>query len=390
MVNKQFLGANKANYLTFALFAVWINMLRRCITMLQMVNAKNLKKFISLVLQRVGLSMKEAEITSDVLVSANLYGVDSHGISLIETYIRRINEGGIKINPKRNIEKINGFVEMIDASGGIGPVTASLATERVIKMAKEDGVGTVMVKNSNHIGMLGYYANMIAENEMIGIVLTNSGPNVAAWGGAEAVLGNNAIAVSVPGRHEISFLLDIASGEVACGKVRTALEKGDKKIPFGWIVDKDGRDTDSPLDFLSGGVVLPFGKHKGYGIGMLIDLFTGVLSGGLYASQVKKQRDDYSSVAESSHTFIGIRINLFMELEQFFCRIEDWVALIKSSKRAEGIEEILIPGERELRSYQKKIIEGINLDQKQIAILNNLGRQYNLDTCILQKKNRRE
>ncbi|MGD6976501.1 MULTISPECIES: Ldh family oxidoreductase [Bacillus] len=353
--------------------------------MVQMVNSTNLKKFISQVLQRVGLPMRDAEITSDVLVSANLCGIDSHGISLIETYIKRIKEGGIRINPKRNIEKLNDMLEMIDADGGIGPATASLASENAVKKAKEEGVGIVMVKNSNHIGMLGYYANMIAENEMIGIVLTNSGPNVAAWGGAEAVLGNNAMAVCFPGRQENSFLLDIASGEVACGKVRAAVEKGDEKIPLGWIVDKNGKNTDNPLDFLNEGVVLPFGKHKGYGIGMLIDLFTGVLSGGLYASQVKRQRADYSSVAESSHTFIGIRINIFMELEQFFYRMEDWISLIKSSKKAEGTEEILIPGEREKRFYQKKIKEGISLDQKQIETLNNLGKQYNIDTRILQK-----
>ena len=349
------------------------------LTMTKKINARVLKKIIEEILFKNGLSEEDSRITSEVLINANLYGVDSHGISLIETYVNRIKEGGINSSPNRNVIKDSGCITIIDADGGMGPVSATLATQNAIKKAEGHGVGVVMVNNSNHIGMLAHYVNEITKNEMIGIVLTNSGPNVAAWGGAEAVLGNNALAVGIPVQNEAAFLLDMASGIVACGKVRMAADKGIEKIPNDWILDKNGEKTDSPLDFLNGGVVLPFGQHKGYGIGMLIDFFTGVLSGGKFATQVQRQRSDYSKISESSHTFIAINPELFIEKEELNKRVEEWLTIIKGSKKAFNVEEILIPGETEKNKFTTNVREGIEITEKQLNVLKSLAEDYVFD-----------
>lgn len=343
------------------------------------VKVKDLLAFAQEVLQKAGLEFEDASITADVLVAADVCGISSHGTGLLPTYVRRLQQGGIRAEAKpKEVWRKAGQL-LVDACGAMGPVTAVQAVHEVLTSAKRYGAGLVMVKNSNHIGMLGYYSRMIAEQGLIGIVLTNSGPNVAAWGGAEPVLGNNALSVSVPGRDEPLFLLDIATGEVACGRVRLAAQSGEKEIPEGWILDAEGRPSTDPQDFINGGVVLPFGKHKGFGIGMLVDLLTGVMSGGLFASKVRRQRADYAKIAGSSHTFIAYDVTQYMSLETFIERVEEWIQIIKCTKKADGFDEILIPGEREMRIKRIRESEGVPFEEKQLVPLIQIAEELEIE-----------
>ncbi|MNW37162.1 putative oxidoreductase YjmC [compost metagenome] len=301
-----------------------------------------------------GIEKDESGIVANVLINANLMGMDSHGVDLLPTYLRRIEQGGILKNPKKQVIFETSFMKIIDADGGIGPVTACQAATDAINQANENGISIVMVRNSNHIGMLGYYTRMIASKNQLGIVLTNSGPNVAAWGGKEAVLGNNALSVALPNDGGIPFVLDMATGEVACGKIRDLAEKGITEIPKTWALNAAGQPASHPQEFIDGGVVLPFGGHKGFGIGMVVDLLTGVLSGGSYSVNVKRQRVHADKISESCHTFIALDVSKIAPLEEFNGRVQDWLESIKNSLKADGVEEILIPGEKEKKAMEDR------------------------------------
>ncbi|HDR4695483.1 Ldh family oxidoreductase [Bacillus cereus] len=342
------------------------------------IDPKELEVFITKMFRSYNLKEADALISAKILVEANLWGTDSHGSSLLSTYLTRIKDGGINITPSIQTLWEKGGQILIDADGCIGPSVAYNATTKAITLAKEYGVSWVMVRNSNHIGMLGYYTRLITEAGLLGIVLTNSGPNVAAWGGVEAVLGNNAFSVGVPGSEFPPFLLDIATGEVACGRVRQHAERGEK-IPEGWILNSNGESTTNPNDLIDGGVVLPFGKHKGFGIGMMVDLLTGVLSGGLFAANVNRQREDSSIVAGSSHTFIAFDFSQYISQDEWEIRINQWISMIKNSKKCDGVNEILIPGEKEKNTLQTRRKQGIPLSMKQIKQFISLAEEVNIE-----------
>ncbi|MCP3776509.1 Ldh family oxidoreductase [Paenibacillus sp. MZ04-78.2] len=325
-----------------------------------------LKQIVINIFTSLNVKHVDAAITADALVNANFCGVDSHGIDLLPTYVERIKHGGI--NKRANIKIVfeNNGQMIIDADGALGPVVAHYATNQSTKLAKEHGVSWVTVKNSNHIGMLGHYTRIMCDVNLIGIVLTNSGPNVAAWGGAEAVMGNNALSVGVPGSGFPSFLLDMATGEVACGKIRLCANSG-QEVPEGWILDSNGKPTTNPQDFINEGVVLPFGKHKGFGIGMMVDLLTGVISGGLFGKDVRRQRQNHTLIAGSSQTFIAYDFDKYMNKEEFNQRIDSWINMVKTSKKAFGFDEIIIPGENERNIYIQRMNEGIPITEEQMA-----------------------
>lgn len=318
------------------------------------VGADELKEAVIRRLSAAGLERREAGIVADVLVFADLRGTHSHGVMRVEHYVNRIGEGGINLNPKLNFEGIRSSVGMVDARGAMGHPAARLATEEAIRLAGEHGIALVGVKNSSHCGALAYYMNMVLKKRFAGIIAVNTDKCVVPFGGREPYFGTNPLAFGFPGERQ-SILLDMATSEVAFGKIFYAREKG-TKIPKGWAVDKEGAATDDPH---AAHALFPFGGVKGYGINMMVEALTGLLVGGVFGPGVKPMYAELDSYRNVSSFHLVIDASLFTG-----GRVPaDTQAMIDElhGQPAAGGGRVMVPGEIEEANMQRSLEEGVDI-----------------------------
>ena len=241
------------------------------------VTVPQIEEFSAMVLSWVGIPEGDAKITAHILAQADLRGIDSHGVARLPIYVKRIRLGLINKEPEIKIVGENAGLAVVDGDNGLGQVVANHAMKLCLRKARENGVSFVAVKNSNHFGIGAYYAMMALEEDMIGIVGTNTSPLMAPFGGKEPLLGTNPIAVAVPTKEEHPVVLDMATSLVPRGKIEIYARKGEK-LPLGWAIDADGRPTQEPEEALKG-TLLPMGGPKGYGLSMVVDLLAGAVAG---------------------------------------------------------------------------------------------------------------
>lgn len=306
-----------------------------------------------------GASADEAQLVSRLLVKANLVGHDSHGVIRIIQYVNEIERGIIKPCAKIEIVRESSSSAILNGNWGFGQVIATKAMEKAIEKAKNSIVSVVCAFNCNHIGRLADYTLMASRNNMIGIAMVNSTKFVAPFGGRERILSTGPISFAFPADLEFPFVVDIATSVVAEGKVRVALHKGDK-IPYGWIIDKDGKPSNNPQDLYNGGALLPLGGdeagHKGFGLGLAVDILSGILSGaGCAYEETKKGNGIFFEV---------INIEKLMPVEEFKRRVSNLLRTIKASKTRPGFKEIIIPGEPEYLTEKIRLKEGIYVPEK--------------------------
>jgi LDH2 family malate/lactate/ureidoglycolate dehydrogenase len=345
-----------------------------------LIDYKKLTGFAKSVFMRVGLKEDDALTVSEYLVRANLRGVDSHGVVRLPVYAERAKKR--LINPDCNLKIIAETVStaVIDGDNGFGQVVGSEAMKMAVKKAKDTGIGFIGVRNSNNFGAAALLAMEATANNMIGIVISNTSPAMAPWGGMDMVLGTNPLAVAVPRETSCPIVLDIATTVVARDKINLMAKEG-KKIPFGWALDKDGNRTDDPKKAMEGSM-LPFGEHKGYGLALVIDILAGVLTGSGFGTQVKMLYD-LSGKSNVGHIVVAINISGFMELELFWQRLAELESQLKSSKLAPGYNEILMPGELEFRCEEKRKKEGIPLSRRLVEDLNKIAAEVGESLNIL-------
>lgn len=341
------------------------------------IHEPDLRRFCTGVLERLGVSNMDAEVWSNVIVETSLRGMDSHGILVLPLYAQMLEAGGIRTNSQLEVVNDNGATALLDGAGGIGAVVADRAMSLALERATQFGISYVTVRNSNHFGMAGFYAAKSLDRDMIGVALTNSGPAIAAWGGRSKVIGSNALAVAVPSGEEFPLILDIAVGASAAAKIFAAAEKGER-IPTDWMIDQTGHPTDDPNALFSGGVMLPFGKHKGYGIGVIVDVLTGVLSGGLFSTAVKGFGRELSEPLRVSHGFCAIDIERFIPLHQFRSRMDEMIREIKKSEPMENVDRVYLPGERGFITRKERQELGIPLWSKLVEDLKRLSQRLNV------------
>jgi LDH2 family malate/lactate/ureidoglycolate dehydrogenase len=303
------------------------------------------------------MPQEDASFFAWSLVQTNLWGIDSHGVLRTKVYVDRVCKGAI--NPRPNIRKAHGAFafEVLDGDDGAGPVVAKAAMGRAIELAGQFGVGVVGARRSNHFGAAALYARMAAEAGMIGIAMTNVVPNVVAPGGSKPVVGNNPLAVAIPTPGGFPFVLDISLSNVAGGKLLLASKKGEK-IPFDWATDKDGRPTDDP-DVGFKGFLLPMGGYKGLGLAYVVDILSGVLTGGAFLDEMKgmyKYPDDPSL---TGHFMLALQVEAVMPQAEFEERMTAFASKVKSSPMWDASREMLVPGEIEYRTEQARRAEGI-------------------------------
>lgn len=340
------------------------------------VNARDLARFAAELFKRGGLSDEDARVVAEDLVEANLRGVDSHGVSRIPAYLERIRRGLLNPRPQIKVKRITPAASLVDGDDGMGFLAAHRAMDEAVELAKTSGIGLVGVHRSSHFGMAALYVRQALTAGYISLVFTNASPAIPVWGGRTAFLGTSPLAAGVPAGKEQPFVMDMAMAVIARGKIRLAAMHGEP-IPPGLALDKDGNPTTDPRKAFEG-VCLPFGGHKGAALAMLMDLLAGVFTGANFGGEVKNFHSDHSAPQNVGHLMIAMRPDLFMTRERFEDRMDTFVSRVKSQPRAQGFEEILMPGEPEDRKAEERRRTGIPLSEKVVRMLREEALRYGL------------
>jgi LDH2 family malate/lactate/ureidoglycolate dehydrogenase len=338
-----------------------------------LLNWKALRGYCQRLLETQGMPADEALIVADCLVGADLCGVESHGISRMTIYLKRLEEKVVNPVCRIEVEKEYPGAMVINACNSMGMVAGQRVMQKCIDKAKVSGACFTTVNHSNHYGMAYYYVRMAAEQNMIGITATNAPPNIAPWGSPQAYVGTNPIAISVPTREE-PVILDMAPSVVAMGKVILAAKLG-KSIPEGWALTASGRPTTDPNEGMKGTVV-PIGGPKGYGITLFIDILCGVLSGAEFGPYLGNMWNDFVKPQNVGHFFSCIDISKFLALDAFKETVTRIKGEIKALPKNPGVAEIFMPGEIEWNRAAERREKGVPVPEKVYQELKQLGEKY--------------
>ena len=322
-----------------------------------MVNGKKLNQIIIKILKKNGLNTNHATICSKALINAELVGAHSHGLSRLKMYCDRIQKKVINPKPKIKIKKISQSISQIDANNSIGFVAADIGIKQAIKNAKKTGIVLVGIKNSGHYGLSGYYAEQAVKKNLITFCFTNAPPAIAPHGAKKSLFGTNPICFGTPTSSKVPFILDTSVSVINRGKIRVAARNG-KKIPKGVALDKLGKPTTDAKKALAG-VQLPIAGFRGSGLAWMVDILSGVFTGGNHGGKVKDPFDDFSGPQNIGHLFFAMKPNLFVG--NYSERIKENIKRIKRLPKIKGVKEILYPGQSKQKRYKKNLRKKINV-----------------------------
>ncbi|KAH7329498.1 Malate/L-lactate dehydrogenase [Stachybotrys elegans] len=341
------------------------------------VAADEARRFVQAVLEANKVPAANAAIIARCLVAADLRGVDTHGMNRIPSYMERIRQGVLDPAAQAQVTHVTPVVAQVDGRNGFGFVAAHAAMEAAIEAARTYGVGMASVKHSNHFGMSAWLVQQAIDAGMMSLVFTNSSPAMPAWGAREKLIGVSPLACGAPSKDSSSnFILDMAPSVAARGKIYKAKRRGEK-IPPDWALDAEGRPTDDPEAAL-GGVMLPMGGPKGSGLAIMMDVFSGVLSGSAYAGHVAGPYDP-SRPGDVGHFIMAIKPDLFMGLDEFRERMQYLYDRVVGSEKAAGVERVYFPGEIEQITQTERERSGIPLVQAEIDALNEEARRVSVE-----------
>jgi len=343
-----------------------------------LVSSRDLESFCVQALLKAGLVESDARLTADVLVTTDAWGVFTHGTKNLCGYIRRLRGGGIRATAKPRIEREGPAWTIIDGEGALGTVASTFAMRAAVTKAKAAGIGYVGVHNSCHFGAAGYYAALAAHENLIGVAMSNDTPTMTAPGGSKPVLGSNPFAFAAPTGEKHPILLDMATSAVAGGKVFAAAALG-KPIPENWIVDADGRPATDPKLFPDSAALLPMAGHKGYGLALLIEILSAVLTGAAVTRQVLSWSfADPSLATNHGAAFIAVDIISIMPPNVFKQRVTEMIQEIRQSPKAIGCDRIFVPGEMEWERRERALAQGIELPPDVVTSLRTLAGEMDL------------
>lgn len=323
--------------------------------MIVSISEEALKEKTKNVFIKEGLTTQTAKDIADVLVHANLRGVDSHGVMRVEHYVKRIREGGIHPLAVPTVEQTSPTTWIMDGDHGFGHSISKQAMQQAIKAALSSGIAAIAVKNSSHCGALSYFVEQAASENMIGVAMSHTDKVVVPFGGSAPFFGTNPIAFGFPTKEEQNVILDFATSTVALGKILNAKEHG-QTIPEGWGVKADGSHTVHPEEV---SYLTPFGGPKGYGLAMVVEIFSALLTGAAFGPHVSKMYGDYNQHRELGHFFMVIDPSVFTGLESFTTRLDQMIHELHQAAPAKGVEQVLVPGELEAQTAKKRQKDGI-------------------------------
>jgi len=355
-------------------------------TEFRIVRQEPLTQFCQAVFEKMGVPARDAATTTEVLVLADLRGIDSHGVARLRRYYTGLKNGVMVSKPAIQMIHETPLTALLDGGAALGQVAGKQGMNLAIEKAKKNGLGFVAVRNSNHYGIAGYYSLMALKEDLIGIALTNSDCYVVPTFGRDVLLGTNPISVTVPAMKERPFVLDMSTAVATLGKIEVYNRMG-KKLPHGWATDEKGLFCDDAGRVLNnirskaGGGLLPlggegeeFGGHKGYGLDLLVDIFCGVLPGLAYLNLLYPKTPDGKPLPSLvGHFFGAMRIDAFRPAEDFKKDMDDMIRRLKSSNKAQGQDRIYVHGEKEFELEEKYRREGIPLYHKVYEDLKAIG-----------------
>lgn len=338
-------------------------------------DAGALREFTAAVFEHFGLTAEDAGVAAEVLVDADLQGIESHGIAHLPWhfgYVPGLKQGVVNPRPDVRVERDSPVAATWDADGGLGVLVAKRAMEACMEKAQASGLGMVAVRNGRHFGAAGYYAHMAAREDMVGMAMCNVPAIANAAGGLDRVYGTNPIAFGAPIEGEQPFLLDIATTAVAGGKLEIAARQG-KPIPEGWAVDGEGKYASDPTILRQGGALLPLGStmttssYKGYGLGLMVDILTGILPGA--GSALFNER------FHQGFWFAAWRIDAFTEPAAFKGEMQRMAEHVRATRPEPGRESVMIAGDPEWKARRDREADGVPLDAETIEQLTALGEE---------------
>lgn len=342
-----------------------------------------LQKFTHTVFLAIGCPADEAKKATEVLLSADLRGIDSHGVARLSGYVRLWQAKRVNSKPNIRIVHESPSTAVVDGDSGLGLVVAPRAMEIAIEKAKTCGTGWVAVKGSNHFGIAGSHAMMALEHDMIGMAMTNASPLVAPTFSVERLLGTNPICVAIPADKQPPFVADFATTTAANGKLEI-LQRKNLEAPVGWIQKKDGQPSTNAHELKDGGALIPLGSdrehgsHKGFCLGAWVDIFSAVLSGANYGPWVPPFVSFLAPPADPvgsgiGHFFGAMRVDAFRPSQEFKEHMDNWIARFRQAKTVDGQPAVVIPGDPEREAEQHRLVHGIPLNDKVVEDLKELG-----------------
>jgi LDH2 family malate/lactate/ureidoglycolate dehydrogenase len=324
-----------------------------------------LESITAKLVEQAGASQEDAAIFAQILIDADMHGTATHGISRLSIYLERIELGLIDPRAELVIDQQSAGVMAVDGRNGLGQVQAIKTLDLLIPRAKKNGVAAATIRNSQHFGALSFYCNRAAGQNMILLAMTNGEPAMSPTGGYEAFFGTNPIAASFPAGASPTVKVDLATSIVARGNIIAANKK---KVPIseGWALNSAGEPTTDPAEALRG-TVLTMAGHKGYALALMVETFSGILSGAAVGSEIGSMYKDLDRRQDVGHFFCLFDIAAFLPPERFTDRMHKMIERLKTIKRRPGVDEILIPGERSERAMRTNLNEGVPVGDETIA-----------------------
>ncbi len=350
--------------------------------------AEVLAAWITTAFASMGCADDDAATAASVLVEADLKGIDSHGVARLDGYVRLWRKGRINPRPAWKWWQRMPAVAVLDADAALGMIAARVAMHKAMEMASVYGTGQVLVRNSNHFGIASEHALLAVENKMVGWAMTNASPLVAPYGSADRLLGTNPLCYAFPGGSHRPLVLDMATSAAANGKLELAAAAG-QPIPLGWAVDALGKPSTNPGILKEGGALLPLGSspeggvHKGYGLGALVDLWAGVLSGASFGPWVPPFVDFLEPAPDQPGPGIGhavgaTAVEALMPWEEYGARMDRWAKRMQEARTAEGHPPLMLHGMPEWLARDQRMREGIPLTQGRLKALSVLAGQLGI------------
>jgi ureidoglycolate dehydrogenase (NAD+) len=345
----------------------------------KMVHPEELERYCTAALRRAGLNEKDARTSARVLVTNDTWGIHTHGARQFRGLLRAVKAGRLNANAAPEVVAQGPAWALVDGHHAFPMVIASHAMKTAIDKARVSGMAYVGVKNSSHFGAAGYYANMAADEDMIGVAVSNTDPIMTVPGSRARIFGTNPFSYAVPTGEEKPIFLDIAVSAVAATKVLAAREVG-QQVPRDWIVDKEGMPTTDPNEFMDGGAMVPMAGHKGYGLALLIEVLAAVMTGAGITQEVPSWIVEQPNPVGQGHAFIAIDVSKIMPVEAFKGRMDRMIREIRLAPKAKNSERIYLPGEMEWERRAVALKQGMQLPDHVIGSLTEMAQEWGLES----------
>jgi LDH2 family malate/lactate/ureidoglycolate dehydrogenase len=342
------------------------------------ISSAKIQAFIEKALCKVGLPPEDSAKVAELMTEADLTGADAHGIFRLPQYVQRIQAGGLNPKPAIKVKRTAPATALVDGDNGMGHLVMSRAAETAIEIARETGVAWVGAHHSNHAGPAALYATMPVEHGMIGLYSAVASANhMAMWGGVDALLGTNPLAVGIPTGEEPPVILDIATTTVSYGTIKNYALQG-KSIPEGWMINRaDGKPLTDPRRS-NEGILLPIGGYKGSGLALVLGLLAGTLNGAAFGRDVVDFNADATTETNTGHFIVAVDVARFTPLSTYKAEVDRHLRDLRASARLPGCDEIRIPGEQRIGRYERRLRDGVPLSPELRQKLDSLAGQLGI------------